>query len=493
MLLAAVLVADSNGTSVARAATTVKAFPGAQGFGTDTVGGRGGKVIAVTNLNDSGAGSFRAAVTSSGPRTVIFKVSGTIRLKSRIDVTNPNLTVAGQTAPGGGITLRVDPAASPCSDRGTMLISTSHVVIRYLRFRPGPTPCADDSHDGLTIYKAGAHDVVVDHSSISWGVDENLNTYDDSNAITISNSIISEALSDSTHPDGEHSKGALLGGSGAHDVSLHHNLFVSNMDRNPQVSGLSVADIRNNVVYNYGDGSGDGATLISSSKGQPQVNWVGNYYKPGPDSDTARAEFAVYKGSTGSTWRWYGEGNMRWTSAGSQGARVDSSATSSRVSTAFAAPAVTTSSATQAYADVLADAGASYPHRDAVDARLVKDVRDRTGKIIDNPSQVGGYPNLPAASAPADSDDDGMPNAFENKHGTSPSAADAGGDKDGDGYKNIEEWFNGIVGSDGGSGPTPTPTPTPRPTPTPTEPPLKLVCPDVENPVRGQEVVCVYE
>ncbi|MPZ95821.1 MAG: hypothetical protein GEU96_13155 [Propionibacteriales bacterium] len=167
MLLAAVLVADSNGTSVARAATTVKAFPGAQGFGTDTVGGRGGKVIAVTNLNDSGAGSFRAAVTASGPRTVIFKVSGTIKLTSRIDVTNPNLTVAGQTAPGGGITLRVDPEASPCSDRGTMLISTSHVVIRYLRFRPGSTPCADDSHDGLTIYKAGAHDVVVDHSSIS--------------------------------------------------------------------------------------------------------------------------------------------------------------------------------------------------------------------------------------------------------------------------------------------------------------------------------------
>jgi len=442
-LVAALGVAVS---SAPAAATSVKAFPGAEGFGTDTPGGRGGQVLLVTNLDDSGPGSFRAAVTASGPRIVVFRVSGTILLKRRVDVTSPYLTVAGQTAPGGGITLRMDPAASPCVDKGTMQISTHDVVIRYLRFRPGPTPCADDSHDGLTIYKAGAEDIVIDHASISWAVDENLNTYDYSRRITISNSIISEALSLSTHPQGEHSKGALLGGTGAQDVSLHHNLLVSNKDRNPQISGLSVADIRNNVIYNYGTGSGSGVTLVSSSKGEPRVNWVGNYYKPGPSSDASRPEFAVYSGSTGATWQWYGEGNTRWTSTGDQAARVHSGATGSRVTAPFAVAAVTTSPAAVAYAEVLATAGASYPHRDAVDQRLVASVQDGAGRLVDDPAQVGGYPTLPAGTAPADSDGDGMPDTFEQAHGTNPAVKDAAGDVDGNGYSNIEDWFNGLIG-----------------------------------------------
>ncbi|HSV41704.1 MAG TPA: hypothetical protein VLI04_23260 [Nocardioidaceae bacterium] len=424
---------------------TLLAFPGAAGFGTQTAGGRGGAVLLVTNLDDAGPGSLRAAVTASGPRTVVFKVSGTISLKSRIDVTYPYLTIAGQTAPGGGITLRMDPAASPCADAGTMQISTSNVIVRYLRFRPGPTPCADDSHDGLTIYKSGATDVVIDHTSISWAVDENLNTYDESRRITISNSIIAEALSNSTHPDGEHSKGALIGGSDAEDVSLHHNLFVSNMDRNPQVSGVDVADIRNNVIYNYGDGSGDGVTLISSSNGEARVNWVGNYYKPGPDSESERPEFAVYEGSTGSSWLWYGDDNSRWTSAGDEPARVASAASSVQVPTPFAAPAIPAQSPASAYDQVLDSAGASYPCRDDVDARLVAEVVNGTGKLIDDPAEVGGYPELPAVAPPADGDSDGMPDEFELAHGTDPAIEDAGGDVDGNGYTNIEDWFNGLV------------------------------------------------
>lgn len=430
-------------------AASLRAFPGAEGYGTDTPGGRGGTVCRVTNLNDSGAGSLRACVEASGPRTVIFRTGGTINLQSRLDVHNPYLTIAGQTAPGDGITLRMAPGSS--TDKGTMQIETHDVVIRYVRFRPGDNGYGDDSHDALQIYKAGVYNIVADHTSFSWAIDENVNTYDESHDITVSNSIISEALSNSTHPQGEHSKGMLSGGVNAHNVSIHHNLFASNVDRNPQVSGVSVADIRNNVVYNYGDGSGAGVTLISSSKGEPDVNWVGNYYKPGPDSDPSRAEFATYNGTTGATHEWYGDANVRWTASGDQPARVASGAVGRR-STPFATPPVTTTSAAQAYTDVLAGAGASRV-RDAVDQRIVAEVRNGTGSFKD--SAAGLYPTLDPGTPPVDSDSDGMPDSFETAHGTNPSSPDANGDADGDGYTNIEDWFNGLVGSsasDGGTG-----------------------------------------
>ena len=442
----ALSLAPLDATGTVPVAASVRAFPGAEGYGTDTPGGRGGRICQVTNLNDSGTGSLRACVESSGPRTVIFRTGGTINLQSRMTVSDPFLTIAGQTAPGDGITLRMAPGSS--TDQGTMQVETHDVVIRYVRFRPGDNGSGDDSHDALQIYKAGVSNVVVDHSSFSWAIDENVNTYDESHDITVSNSIISEALSNSTHPQGEHSKGMLAGGVNAHNISIHHNLFASNVDRNPQVSGVSVADIRNNVVYNYGDGSGDGVTLISSSKGEPDVNWVGNYYKPGPDSDPSRPEFATYDGSTGSTHEWYGEGNMRWTSSGDQAARVASGAVGRRT-TAFATPAVTTTSAAQAYTDVLDGAGASLV-RDAVDERIVAEVRNGTGSIKD--SATGLYPTLATGTPPADSDGDGMPDAFESAHGTDPGSPDANGDVDGDGYTNIEDWFNGLVDGSGDTG-----------------------------------------
>ena len=427
-------------------AASLRAFPGAEGYGTDTPGGRGGRVCQVTNLNDSGAGSLRACVESSGPRTVIFRTGGTINLQSRLTVTEPFLTIAGQTAPGDGITLRMAPGSS--TDKGAMQVETHDVVIRYLRFRPGDNGYGDDSHDALQIYKAGVYNVVVDHASFSWAIDENVNTYDESHDITVSNSIISEALSNSTHPQGEHSKGMLAGGVNAHNISIHHNLFASNVDRNPQISGVSVADLRNNVVYNYGDGSGGGVTLISSSKGEPDVNWVANYYKPGPDSDPSRPEFATYDGSTGATHEWYGDGNMRWTASGDQAARVASGAVGRR-STPFATPSVTTTSAAQAYVDVLAGAGASLV-RDAVDERIVAEVRNGTGSIKDSAS--GLYPALATGTPPPDTDGDGMPDAFESAHGADPGSPDANGDVDGDGYTNIEDWFNGLVDGSGDAG-----------------------------------------
>lgn len=500
---------------MAPVAASPRAFPGAEGFGTATPGGRGGAVCAVTSLADSGPGTLRSCVERSGPRYVIFKTGGTISLKDRITVTEPNLTIAGQTAPGGGITLRMDPSSG--SDKGTFEIATHDVIVRYVRFRPGSGGNADDSNDAITIYKPGVRDVVVDHSSFSWAVDENVNTYDGSTDITVSNSIIAEGLSNAGHPDGEHSKGFLAGGVDAHNVSIHHNLFVSNVDRNPQVSGVSVADIRNNVIYNYGDGSGDGVTLISSSKGEPEVNWVGNFYKPGPGSDPLRAEFATYNGTTGATHHWYGDGNLRWTATGTLPARVGESV--GQVSSPFPAAPVTTTSAQQAYTDVLATAGASLV-RDAVDQRLLQEVKDGTGSFKD---RAGPYPDLAAGTAPADTDGDGMPDAWESAHGTNPQVPDANGDVNGNGYDNVEDWFNSLVTgasvpaepgptqpvpsssvpapSPSSSVPAPSPSssvPAPSPSssgPRPSSPstPLELVCPYVASPTRGQTITCTFE
>jgi hypothetical protein len=418
-------------------AVAVAAFPGAEGFGTGTPGGRGGQVCTVTNLNDAGPGSLRSCIDMAGPRYVVFRTGGTIVLQSRLNVVQPFITIAGQTAPGGGITLRMDPAAP--TNLGTMAVLTHDVVIRYLRFRPGNGFKGGDSDDALAIVNPGVYNVVVDHCSFSWAVDENVNTYDGTSDVTISNSIIAEGLNNAGHPRGLHSKGLLAGGIGAHNVSIHHNLFVSNVDRNPQVSGVSVADVRNNVVYNYGTGSGSGVTLVSSSKGAPRVNWVGNFYKPGPNSDPNRAEFATYNGDTGASQQWYGEGNMRWTPGGVLPARVGQA--NGQIGAPFPAATVRTTSAEQAYAEVLAGAGASQA-RDAVDERLVAEVINGGGSFKD---VAGPYPALAAGTAPVDSDGDGMPDTYENAKGTNPRAADATGDVNGNGYDNIEDWFNSLL------------------------------------------------
>lgn len=414
-----------------RVFTGLPAFPGAMGFGSATPGGRGGRVLRVTNLNDSGRGSLRAAVEATGRRVVVFRVAGTITLQYRLTVKNPYITILGQTAPGEGITLRITPRV----DTQAMKVETHDVVIRYLRFRPGPD--AGNGEDALTIEDTEAHDVIIDHCSLSWAVDEVLSVYTGSRRVTVQNSIVSEALSNANHEQGEHSKGLLAGGYGTHSVSILRNLFVSNVDRNPQVSGISVSDIRNNVVYNYADGSGEGVTLLSSSKGRPDVNWVGNYYKPGPDSDHDRAELATYVGD-GSTHRFYANGNVRWTPSGLRAARIDEDAVGRRGSP-FAAPRTRTLSAQKAYKRVLATAGASRD-RDTVDERLVREVRNGGGSIIDHPSEVGGWPTLASGLPYPDPDRDGMASAWERRQGLNPHRADAAGDVDGDGWTNIEEF-----------------------------------------------------
>jgi pectate lyase len=426
------------------AATGRKAFPGAQGFGTGTPGGRGGRVVEVTNLRSTGPGSFRAAMTATGRRIVVFRVSGTITLKRDIDVYHPYVTVAGQTAPGGGIALKAD----PCNGKGVLGVHTHDVVIRFIRFRPGPHPCAGlgESSDGIVVYKAGTHHVVVDHCSISWAVDENISLYDYAHHITFSWNIVSEGLSHSTHEEGEHSKGAHLSGDDTYKISFHHNLLAHNNDRNPQPTNPGVADIRNNVVYDYGDN----AALASDSHGKPHFNFVGNMYVPVPDTDLVEYELDVYEGTSGEGWAFYVRGNIgphRTSSSQPQRATVSPEGRSSMVGAPFPAPETDTTSAATAYRQVLAGAGAVLPTRDAVDARIVQDVKQRTGHIIDDPSEVGGWPTLTTTPPPADGDHDGMPDAWEAAHGLRPQRDDSARDQDGDGWTNVEEYLNSLVHS----------------------------------------------
>jgi pectate lyase len=433
--------AASTAEPAPRTATARKAFPGARGFGASTPGGRGGRVILVTNRHDDGPGSLRAALTATEPRFVVFRVSGTITLETGIEVTSPYLTVAGQSARPGGITLRVD----PCSDDAALGVYTHDVVIRYLRVRRGANTCAGegDSADGIVVYKEGSYNVVVDHSSVSWAVDENLSTYDYAHDVTFSWNIVSEGLSKSTHPEGRHSKGVHLSGEGTYNISFHHNLLAHNDDRNPQPTNPGVADIRNNIVYNYGSN----AALASNSHGRPLFNFVGNWYIPGPDSEKSEWELDVYEG-TDVGWAFYVKGNLgphRTENSMPERRAVSPAGRSSMVGTPFPAPNTATTSAAKAYRKVLRRAGASLPFRDAVDRRIVRQVKARGGHIIDSPSEVGGWPGLPKAAAPPDSDSDGMPDAFERRHGTGPSIPDAWGDIDGDGWGNVEEYVNRLA------------------------------------------------
>ena len=410
------------------------AFPGAEGFGATTPGGRGGAVLQVTNLNDSGPGSLRAACEASGPRIVVFKTSGTINLQSIIKVTSPYLTIAGQSAPGDGICLK-------SSGTTTMALKTHDVVLRYLRIRPGP----GGESDGLAIQTEEAHDIMIDHCSITWGVDESASIYTGNKDKKVKNvtyqwCIISDALDCSTHDEGCHSKGLLL--QYCDKVSVHHTLFANNGARSPMILSGEI-DVVNNVVYNWG-GS---AVKIENRHGDVFMNYVKNYLIPGEDSDRSengiqvkdRGIFMYLKDNIAE--------HVRPDNTYPEDAIVNYRATPEPLVTSrYGYPSVTTTSAAQAYDDVLDNSGATLPKRDVADQQTVQGVRDRTGRIIDDPSEVGGYPVLNSTTPPTDTDADGMPDAWEADNGLDANdATDAVADADGDGYTNVEEYLNGLV------------------------------------------------
>jgi pectate lyase len=425
-------------------AQSIPAFPGAEGFGTKTPGGRGGKVYLVTNLNDSGPGSLREGCEATGPRTIVFRTGGTIDLKDSITITSPFLTIAGQTAPGGGIALKAS------VEESVMKVQTHDVVIRYLRFRKGP----GGGQDNLTL-STTAYNVVVDHCSISWGTDENINTYRDVHNVTFSWNIIAEPLHCSTHPEGCHGKNGAMGKYETGSQSFHHNLLMSAHDRSLKVNqAYGFAEYVNNVHYNnYDTTNFNGEYIGADPRGKSVgINFIGNYYERGPNSTyqgRTLPEARIGKGSA-SVFKLFAKGNIgpsRPSDTRPEWDIVSSSSSAHQVTTPFATPGITATSAAVAYEEVLNGAGATLPLRDAVDTRLVWEVRNKKGQWLDNPSEVGGYPVLAQGSAPADSDSDGMPDAWETARGLNPNSNDSAADRNGDGYTNLEEYINGLTGS----------------------------------------------
>ncbi len=434
----------------------IPAFPGAWGGGMFTVGGRGGQVIAVTNLNDSGPGSLRAAIEAEGPRIVVFRVAGTIYLKSGLEFKNPHITIAGQSAPGDGI----------CIAHDSLNINTHDVIIRHLRVRRG-LPGGQGS-DNIGGYPEGQ--VIVDHCSVSWGRDENISLYrymkrlpnGDREKMPVRNVTIQWVISSEALGPG-HEFGGTWGGV---DSTFHHNLFACNTGRNPSIGMSGEFDYRNNVLFNWGHRSMDGGDETSL------INVINNYYKAGPATRPnmrtvmarmeERKQYSPGKPLEGSRWyptmserpgKWYVAGNIvenapEVTADNWKG--ISGNAELARVNTPFEGWPVEQQPAQAAYESVLAKGGATLPRRDAVDRRVIEMVR--TGMpayqdgIITNPSQVGGYPELTfqADQVPVDTDGDGMSDDWERKHELNPADAKDGAlDADKDGYTNVEEFLNG--------------------------------------------------
>ncbi|MCJ8167027.1 pectate lyase [Pontibacter sp. E15-1] len=416
----------------------VLAFPGAEGFGRYTTGGRGGQVVVVTNLNDDGPGSLRDAIQKHGARTVVFAVAGYIDLESPLDINNSDITIAGQSAPGDGITVRYNPVN----------VKADNVIIRYLRFRLGDTKGVEA--DAISGNK-GRSNIIVDHCSMSWATDEGASFYRNKD-FTLQWCIISESLNESVHAKGNHGYGGIWGGGGA---TFHHNLIASHMSRMPRFSGSSstknspdeLVDFQNNVIYNWG-----GNSVYGGEKGR--YNMVNNYYKPGPATPESKNDRLLEPYAPYGQFYIAGnvmEGNAEITQYNALGVRM-AHPDSALAGNQFEVAALRGQSAQEAYSLVLAHAGASY-RRDKVDERVLREVRENSAKsgkhqngIIDSQQDVGGWPELASAPAPADTDQDGMPDAWETKHKLNPeSAADAAGYTLDRQYTNLEVYLNSLV------------------------------------------------
>jgi hypothetical protein len=437
----------------------IPAFPGAEGGGMYSFGGRGGKVFVVTSLEDSGPGTLREACEAGGPRVVVFNVAGIIKLKDKIRVRAPYITISGATAPGDGV----------CVAGNTFELETHDVIVRHMRFRRGEMS-AGDRNDSIGGNPIG--NVMIDHVSASWGLDENMSMYRHMYQppeggtplklptvnITIQNSIFSECLDTYNH-----SFGSTIGG---HNSTFHHNLWACNAGRNPSVGMDGDFGFVNNVIFNWRHRTVDGGDHLS------RYNIINNYYKPGPatpgDEPIAhrilKPEARRGRNIPVEFGRAYVAGNVvvgneavtrdNWDG----GVQLDDGRDERewlpkiRVNEPLPMARVTTTSAAEAYEHVLSHAGATLPRRDAVDERIIDMVRSgrvtfAEGKgIITDVTQVGGYPRYQGEPY-KDGDRDGMPDEWEVKRGLNPAdGADASRDADGDGYTNVEAYLNGIGG-----------------------------------------------
>ncbi|WP_294959596.1 T9SS C-terminal target domain-containing protein [uncultured Flavobacterium sp.] len=432
------------------------AFPGAEGYGRFAVGGRGGKVIEVTNLNDDGPGSLRDAVNQEiGPRTIVFNVSGNIKLASRLVVNQPYITVAGQTAPGEGITITRAPIGLTGDDG----------VIRFLKVRIG----GGKTYDGMGL--TGANFSIIDHCSISWTIDESFSSRG-AHHISLQRTLISEALNVAGHDKYEagktHGFAATIGG----DIgSFHHNLLAHNYGRNWSIGGglngdgyyTGRLDIRNNVVYNWGIRTTDG--------GANEVNFVNNYYKPGASTKIFVALNAQHEGVGKGMQRYYFDGNIMpgYFDLKSQEKGRKMTITHNEivnyetfVNKPFFDSYVETQSAEAAYKNVLSDVGANQPFFDKHDNRIIDETKKGTftfkgsktgmGGMIDNESDAGGFPNFTSETRPSDwdTDHDGLPNWWEKAFGLNENSkagdfSDANLDADKDGFTQLDNYLDWLA------------------------------------------------
>ncbi|MCW0481826.1 pectate lyase [Gaoshiqia sediminis] len=421
------------------------AFPGAQGFGAYTQGGRFGKIVEVTNLNDAGPGSLREAIEAEGPRTVVFCVSGNIELKSMLTITNPFITIAGQTAPGDGICLKDFP----------LHIQDAHdVIVRFIRVRPGiASGLNGDEIDGIEV--RDSKNIIIDHCTVSWTVDEGINSWKGTENITVQWCIIAEPLNKSIHHKSAHGFAGSVGGKFA---SYHHNLLAHAAGRNPSIGGNSEymtesLDFRNNVVFNYGHRTCDGKP--------GSINFIANYYKPGPaSSDKIKTQLVRIDNAQkyGFDSKWYIADNVvhgfpaakenNWENAVAWD--EGTSPEINRLKEPLPTLEISMVSAEKAYKNVLKHAGVIVPGRDAHEKRIVAEVEGKSpirgNGIVDTVEQAGGWPELKSGEAPVDTDHDGMPDAWELKAGLDPNdPSDANKNRNNDGYTNVEEYLNSLV------------------------------------------------
>lgn len=439
------------------------AFPTAEGFGAEAVGGRGGRVIQVTSLDDAGPGSLRAACEAEGPRTVVFRVGGTITVSTPIVIDDPFITIAGHTAPGDGILVRGNGARSLSLFR----IRTHDVILRHLRLRRGPSTeggeCVGDA------IQVDGELVMIDHVSASWTTDQLL-TFWPARRTTVQHSILAEALHDSTHSDDctadgplePHALGPIIG-AGSDRVTFYRNVFANNVGRNPAFlnEGGGVMEAVNNLVYNvcYAmqfNGRGD-ATL--------RGNAIGNLIMQGPHSCDGHRNNVLVSGNVEMFVRdnltpARDEGDDEWMATSEFLSRTPADP-AFQVTTPAETPTARIMAASEVFARVPEDAGARLAAApdgsfrvaiDAVDARVLADVRsgtDRegtTGRRLDHPDDVGGWPTLADGTPYEDADADGMADVWETAHGLSPSdPEDRNADPDEDGYTNLEEYLNGTL------------------------------------------------
>ncbi len=438
---------------------TAFAFPGAEGFGRNATGGRGGTVYFITKLTDDGsAGTFRHAISQSGKRYIVFKVSGNIELKSNLIINNGNLTIAGQTAPGDGV----------CLKNYSVIINADNVIIRYLRFRMGDI----GAEEGDALAARYHRNIMIDHCSMSWSTDECASFYGNEN-FTLQWCILSESLRNSVHDKGIHGYGGIWGGKNA---SFHHNLLAHHDSRNPRfdhpgvynstqlASMRGVVDFRNNVIYNWGNDASYGGEAGT-------FNIVNNYYRSGPASLNKRRILNAYKQSIISS-PLYGYGQFfisgnyihgqpdvttdNWLGVDAKnGTASDRNAMKLQAALPFGV-FISSHSALQAYEKVLAYAGASLK-RDAADLRIINETttgtHSTTGSrgssmgLIDSQSDAGSWPVLNMVPSPVSTSGDGIPDEWKILKGLDPSKNQATGRHLSTGYDNLEVYINSLVKS----------------------------------------------